>query len=86
MRVALLAQHLIGTDLKDLGAGRIRQIGREMAAATEEGLWVSYVFPNVRSSETLYAHTWAIRHDGLLFTSRYYDDRPDVPDSAQSDG
>ena len=86
VRVALLAQHLIGTDLKDLGAGRIRQIGREMAAATEEGLWVSYVFPNVRSSETLYAHTWAIRHDGLLFTSRYYDDRPDVPDSAQSDG
>ncbi len=86
VRVALLAQHLIGTDLKDLGAGRIRQIGREMAAATEEGLWVSYVFPNVRSSETLYAHSWAIRHDGLLFTSRYYDDRPDVPGSAQSDG
>ncbi len=86
VRVALLAQHLIGTDLKDLGAGRIRQIGREMAAATEEGLWVSNVFPNVRSSEILYAHTWAIRYDGLLFTSRYYDDRPDVPDSAQSDG
>ena len=86
VRVALLAQHLIGTDLKDLGASRIRQVGREMAAATEEGLWVSYVFPNVRSSETLYAHSWAIRHDGLLFTSRYYDDRPDVPDSAQSDG
>ena len=86
VRVALLAQHLIGTDLKDLGAGRIRQIGREMAAATEEGLWVNYVFPNVRSSETLYAHSWAIRHDGLLFTSRYYDDRPDVPGSAQSDG
>ncbi|MCY3886886.1 MAG: cache domain-containing protein [Chloroflexi bacterium] len=86
VRVALLAQHLIGTDLKDLGAGRIRQIGREMAAATEEGLWVNYVFPNVRSSETLYAHSWAIRYDGLLFTSRYYDDRPDVPGSAQSDG
>ena len=86
VRVALLAQHLIGTDLKDVGAGRIRQIGREMAAATEEGLWVSYVFPNVRSSETLYAHSWAIRYDGLLFTSRYYDDRPDVPGSAQSDG
>ena len=86
VRVALLAQHLIGTDLKDLGASRIRQVGRELAAATEEGLWVSYVFPNVRSSETLYAHSWAIRHDGLLFTSRYYDDRPDVPDSAQSGG
>ena len=53
----------------------------EMTAATEQGIWVSFVFPNTRSSETLYAHTWAIRHDGLLFTSRYYDDRPDVPDT-----
>ncbi len=76
VRVAVLASHLIGTDLKDLG--RVRKVGEEMAAATEEGLWVSFVFPNTRSSETLYAHVWAIRHDGLLFTSRYYDDKPDV--------
>ena len=79
VRVAVLAPHLIGTDLKDLGG--VRKIGAEMAAATEEGLWVSFVFPNTRSSETLYAHVWAIRHDGLLFTSRYYDDQPDVQDS-----
>ena len=76
VRVAVLTPHLIGTDLKDLG--RVRRVGEEMAAATEEGLWVSFVFPNTRSSETLYAHTWAIRYDGLLFTSRYYDDKPDV--------
>ena len=58
-----------------------RPIGQEMAAATEEGHWVSYVFPNVRSSETLYAHTWAVRYDGLLFMSRYYDDQPEVQDT-----
>ena len=80
IRVAVLTPHLIGTDLKELG--RIRKIGQEMAAATEEGIWVSFVFPNTRSSETLYAHVWAIRHDGLLFTSRYYDDQPDVPDES----
>ena len=79
VRVAVLAPHLIGTDLKELGL--IRKIGEEMAAATEEGLWVSFVFPNTRSSETLYAHVWAIRHDGLLFTSRYYDDQPDVQET-----
>ena len=78
--VAVLAPRLIGTDLKDVGRGRLRQIGEEMAAATEDGIWVSFVFPNTRSSETLYAHTWAIRHDGLLFTSRYYDDQPGNPD------
>ena len=81
VRVAILAPQLVGTDLKDVGAGRIRNIGEEMAAATEQGTWVNFVFPNTRSSETLYAHTWAIRHDGLLFTSRYYDDRRDVSDT-----
>ena len=81
VRVAILAPHLVGTDLKDVGAGRIRNIGEEMAAASEQGTWVNFVFPNTRSSETLYAHTWAIRHDGLLFTSRYYDDRRDVSDT-----
>ena len=79
VRVAILAPRLIGTDLKGVGAGLARNIGEEMAAATEDGDWVSFIFPNTRSSETLYAHVWAIRHDGLLFTSRYYDDRPDVP-------
>ena len=81
LRVAPLAKHLVGTDLNDLAALRSRQIGQEMAAATEEGRWISYVFPNVRSSETLYAHTWAVRYDGLLFMSRYYDDQPDVQDA-----
>ena len=76
-----LAQHLVGTDLKDVGAGGIRNVGEEMTAATEDGIWISFVFPNTRSSETLYAHTWAVRHDGLLFTSRYYDDQPGDPAS-----
>ncbi|MXW29196.1 MAG: hypothetical protein F4Z88_00175 [Chloroflexi bacterium] len=75
-----LTPHLVGVDLKDVGAGSIRKIGEEMAAATEDGIWVSFVFPNTRSSETLYAHTWAVRHDGLLFTARYYDDQPGDPD------
>ena len=78
LRVVHLTTQLLGTDLKDLATAR-RAIGEEMAAATEEGNWINYIFPNVRSSETLYAHTWAIRHDGLLFMSRYYDDQPDVP-------
>ena len=78
VRVAILSPHLIGTDLKTVGAGLTRNVGEEMAAATEEGAWINFVFPNTRSSETLYAHVWAIRYDGLLFTSRYYDDLPDV--------
>ena len=80
LHVAPLAKHLVGTDLKDLKMPR-RAIGEEMAAATEDGIWINYIFPNVRSSETLYAHTWAVRHDGVLFMSRFYDDQPDSPDA-----
>ena len=79
--VAHLGRHLIGTDLKDLAALGARAIGEEMASATAEGIWINYIFPNIRSSETLYAHTWAVRYDGLLFMSRYYDDQPEVSDS-----
>ncbi len=78
--VAPLAQHLIGVNLSNV-ALQNRNIGAEMAAATDEGIWINYIFPNVRSSETLYAHTWAVRHDGLLFMSRYYDDKPGDPSS-----
>ncbi len=79
--VAHIAPQFIGTDLKALPTSGDRNLGQELASATEDGVWVSNIFPNVRSSETLYAHTWAIRHDGLLFMSRYYDDQPDVPES-----
>ena len=80
LRVAPLGKHLLGTSLSDLATHRNRAIGEEMAAAADEGTWINYIFPNVRSSETLYAHTWAVRHDGLLFMSRYYDDQPEVPE------
>ena len=78
LRIAHLTPHLIGTSLKDFPQFRGRSVGEEIAAATEEGLWLSNIFPNSRSSETLYSHTWAIRHDGLIFMSRYYDDKPEV--------
>ena len=79
--VAHIAPQFIGTDLKDLPSSGDRHLGQELASATEDGVWVSNIFPNIRSSETLYAHTWAIRYDGLLFMSRYYDDQPDIPEA-----
>ena len=78
LRIAHLTPHLIGTSLKDFPQVRGRSLGEEIAATTEEGAWFSNTFPNSRSSEILYSHTWAIRHDGLIFMSRYYDDKPEV--------
>ena len=78
LRIAHLAPHLIGTSLRAFPQASGRSVGEEIAAATEDGLWIDNIFPNARSSETLYSHTWAIRHDGLIFMSRYYDDKPEV--------
>ena len=80
--VAYLNPSLVGTNLNAIGVGR----AREISAATEGGRWISFIFPNTRSSEALYAHAWTIRYDGLLFSSRYYDDQPDVPETAKGGG
>ena len=74
-----VAQHLVGTNLHLLFRNN-RQAANKLAATTEDGGWLTYIQPNVRSSETLYAHMWAVRHDGLIFMSRYYDDQADNPE------
>ena len=56
--------------------------GDILAATTEEGQWISYIQYNTRISETLYAHAWLIRHNGLIFISHYYDNKPTVPDTS----
>ena len=80
LRLSPVAQHLVGTNLHLLFRNTNRQAANELAAMTEDGGWITYIQPNVRSSETLYAHMWAVRHDGMLFMSRYFDDQPDNPE------
>ena len=47
--------------------------GEAMAAAGEDGAWVSYGFVNPESGRTETKHTWAVRRDGLLFGSGWYE-------------
>ncbi len=70
----------IGAPISDLKTLDGQEIGKQIAAATEEGLWTTFVVPSPGASEIIYGHTWSIRHDGLLFSSSYYDDRPQVPE------
>ena len=64
----------IGTDNKDvLGLDGSRRLGAEIAAATETGLWVEYLWPNPETNKIELKRTWAIRHDGYLFGSGYYE-------------
>lgn len=65
---------LIGTDLKDLlGLDGSRMLGVEIAKATGTGLWIEYLWPNPATGENEQKRTWAIRHDGYLFGSGYYE-------------
>ena len=75
----------IGTPIVDFKTLDGQEIGKEIASATEEGRWTTFVLPSPGASEIVYGHTWAVRHDGLLFTSTYYDDRPEVPAEAMTD-
>ena len=64
--------HLKGTDIKDVVGSDGQELGREIAQATEEGIWVEYLWPNPVTGLEDSKVTWAIRHDGLIFASGYY--------------
>ena len=64
--------HLIGTDIKDVVGSDGQELGREIAQATEDGIWVEYLWPNPITRAEEQKTTWAIRHDGLIFASGYY--------------
>ena len=65
-------QTLVGTDLKDVMGLDGSALGSEIAKATETGHWIEYLWPNPESGMDEMKRTWAIRHDGYLFASGYY--------------
>ncbi len=49
--------------------------GPDILSAPMEGNWVSYVFQNPADGGALQQkHTWSVRHDGLIFSSGWYED------------
>ncbi len=54
--------------------------GRSIAAATEEGHWVDYVFLNLATGKHEYKHSFVIRHDGYIFGSGWYEQVPQLAD------
>ena len=47
--------------------------GDDLLSATEEGKWVSYVFNNPATGQIESKHVWAVRRDGLIFGSGWYE-------------
>ena len=79
--IAHADQDLIGMDLKEeLGVDSTGyRFGDVMLGATEQGLWVDYIFLNPATGNQEYTHTWAVRRDGLLFASVWYQVLPTLP-------
>ncbi len=63
----------IGTDLKDVVGSDGYTLGIEIAKATATGDWIEYLWPNPVSGVDEQKRSWAIRHDGYLFGSGYYE-------------
>ena len=70
--------HLIGTDIKDVVGSDGYELGKDIAQATEEGVWVEYLWPHPVTRREQHKVTWAIRHDGLIFASGYYAGEPET--------
>lgn len=64
---------LIGKDRKETLGRNGEPVGAEIVKATGTGHWVEYLWPNPASGEVEQKRTWAIRHDGYVFGSGYYE-------------
>ena len=49
--------------------------GDDLLTAPESGRWISYVLTNPEAGSERRKHTWAVRHDGLIFASGWYEER-----------
>lgn len=58
--------------------------GEIVAAATGQGRWVTATLPNPVTGLDQIKHLWAVRHDGLIFVSGYYE-TPEVPETLAPD-
>ncbi len=61
--------------------------GPALAAAPEDGVWVDYNYFNPATGDEGIKHTWAVRRDGIVFASGWYEGAPtDSSIEAQTQG
>ena len=72
-----LIPRLIGTDITEVVGSDGYELGKEIAKATGEGIWVEYLWPHPVNGEEVPKVAYAKRHDGMIFASGYYPD-PEV--------
>lgn len=85
---ATLPENLGASVLGPLGVDSAGNIfGPALAAATEDGVWVDYNYFNPATGDEGIKHTWAVRRDGMVFASGWYEGAPtDSSIEAQTQG
>ena len=48
------------------------ELGKEIAKATEDGVWVEYLWPHPLTLQDVPKVGYAVRYDGMIFASGYY--------------
>lgn len=72
---------ILGTSPKTRVDVRGKSYGEELVAATADGVWVDYYFLNPGTGYEEQKHAWAVKHDGLIFASGWYE-RAEAEDDA----
>ena len=76
-----LFRRFVGTDIKNVTSEDNPNLGRQIAAATEEGTWVDYLWPHPLTGQEVPKRAYAERYDGLIFASGYHPPQVADPDA-----
>ena len=63
------------------GRTAILRARRSRRLLTQDGAWFDYTFPNPTTKGAETKHSWTVRHDGLVFTSGWYERGPRKSDA-----
>ncbi|MCY3849188.1 MAG: cache domain-containing protein [Acidimicrobiaceae bacterium] len=64
---------LIGTSTAARSDVNGKPYGKDIVAADEDGVWVDYFFTHPITREPTQKFSWAVRHDGLVFASGWFE-------------
>ncbi|MDE0700760.1 MAG: hypothetical protein F4Y27_15210 [Acidimicrobiaceae bacterium] len=64
---------LVGTSTAARSDVNGKPYGKEIVAAGEDGVWVDYFFTHPITREPTQKFSWAVRHDGLVFGSGWFE-------------
>ena len=62
----------VGLDIKTGVTSDGYEHGKAMSMATEDGIWVEFLWPNPATGREDLKRAWVVRHDGMIFASGYY--------------